>query len=384
MGKSPCQNSALNMDTIDRRKWLKTAGLSSGFTLLGGFGTWAATSNAYMDYEGENPIAKLNSNENPYGPSKRVRSAITNAFDKACRYPSLVFRPLLEQIAKKEGVGTDHIVVTGGSTEGLKATGLTYGIEGGEIIAADPTFQAMLRYAEGFGAYVHRVPVDEQMGHDLEAMSQRINNRTRLVFICNPNNPTGTLLDKDVLRDFCGSVSKKTVVFSDEAYYDFITEPDYPSMVELVKEGMNVIVSKTFSKVYGLAGMRIGYLVARPDIAKRLQKNIMAMTNVLAIEAAKEALKDDDFYKFSLLKNLEAKNRIYQTLNDLNLAYVKSHTNFVFFKTGRPITEMIAEMKKENVMIGRPFPPFYEWARISSGTASDISRFDLALKKVLG
>ncbi|MEO0570942.1 MAG: histidinol-phosphate transaminase [Bacteroidota bacterium] len=372
------------MRSIDRRQWLKTAGLGSGFTLLGGIHPLSASIEEIIGHKDESPIAKLNSNENPFGPSKRVRTAISNSFDKACRYPSLVFRPLLEHIAKTEGVTMDHIVITGGSTEGLKATGLTYGIDQGEIIAADPTFQAMLRYAEGFGAYVHRVPVDNKLGHDLEAMAQRITNKTRLIFVCNPNNPTGTLIEKNILRDFCSSISKKAVVFSDEAYYDFITEANYPSMVELVKEGMNVIVSKTFSKVYGLAGMRIGYLVARPDIAARLRKNIMAMTNVLAIEAAKEALQDDDFYKFSLIKNTEAKNAIYKTLDDLNLEYVKSHTNFVFFKTGRSITEMITDMKKEHVVIGRPFPPFYEWCRISTGTMENMDMFDNALKKVLG
>jgi len=372
------------MNNIDRRKWLKTIGLGSGFTVLGGINALTASPSEIITLKEKGSITKLNSNENPFGPSKNVRAAITTAFDKACRYPSVVFRPLLEKIAVTEGVSTDHIVITGGSTEGLKATGLTFGIAGGEIIAADPTFQAMLRYAEGFGAYVHRVPVNNEMGHDLEAMAQRVNNKTRLLFICNPNNPTGTLIEKNKLRDFCSSMSKKTIVFSDEAYYDFIMEPDYPSMVELVKQGMNVIVSKTFSKVYGLAGMRIGYLVARPDIAARLRKNIMAMTNVLAIEAAKEALKDDDFYKFSLLKNREAKKSIYGTLDALNLEYIPSHTNFVFFKTGRPISEMISEMKKENVLIGRPFPPFYEWARISTGTMENMKQFDQALKKVLG
>ncbi len=370
------------MKNIDRRQWLKTAGLSSSFAFLGGLSTMAMdipiNTTATL-----NKVAKLNSNENPYGPSKAVRNRITSAFDTACRYPSMVFKPLLEQIAEKEGVSTKHIVVTGGSTEGLKAVGLTYGINGGEIIAADPTFQSMMTYAENFGAYVHRVPVDSKMGHDLEEMERRINSKTNLIFICNPNNPTGTLLDKNKLKDFCISASKKTMVFSDEAYYDFITEPDYPSMVELVKENMNVIVSKTFSKVYGMAGLRIGYLVARPDIAKRLQKNIMAFTNVLAIEAAKEALVDDEFYKFSIAKNVEAKNAIYKTLNDLGLEYIESHTNFVFFKTGRPIDEMMTEMEKENVLIGRPFPPFYEWARISTGTMEDMKLFDKGLRKVM-
>ncbi len=371
------------MKSIDRRQWLKTAGLTGSFTFLGGLPSMAMDLSLKTS-DSLNTVAKLNSNENPFGPSKAVRNRITKAFDDACRYPSVVFKPLVEQIAKKEGVSTKHIVITGGSTEGLKAAGLTYGIEGGEIIAADPTFQSLMTYAENFGAYVHRVPVDDNMGHDLEEMERRINSKTGLIFICNPNNPTGTLLDKNKLRDFCVSASKKTMVFSDEAYYDFITDPDYPSMVELVKENMNVIVSKTFSKVYGMAGLRIGYLVARPDIAARLQNNIMAMTNVLAIEAAKEALVDDEFYKFSIAKNVEAKNAIYKTLDDLGLEYVPSHTNFVFFKTGRHINEMMSAMEKENVLIGRPFPPFYEWARISTGTMDEIKLFDKALRKVMG
>ncbi|WP_282111375.1 pyridoxal phosphate-dependent aminotransferase [Maribacter stanieri] len=370
------------MNNIDRRKWLKTAGLSSGFTLLGGFSSMAMNLHTPINTK-LNGVAKLNSNENPYGPSKAVREVLINSLDYACRYPSIIFHPLVEQIARKEGVTKDHIVVTGGSTEGLKAAGLTFGMNGGEIIAPEPTFQSLLTYAENNGSFIHRVPVDEKMGHDLNEMERRITAKTGLVFICNPNNPTGTLIEKDKLRDFCLSVSNRTMVFSDEAYYDFITEPDYPSMVELVKENMNVIVSKTFSKVYGLAGLRIGYLVARPDIATRLKKNVMAMTNVLAIEAAKEALRDDEFYKFSIAKNVEAKNQIYKTLDDLDLEYQKSHTNFIFFKTGKPITEMMAAMEKENVLIGRPFPPFTNWARISSGTIEDIKLFDKALRKVM-
>ncbi len=329
-------------------------------------------------------IAKLNFNENPYGPSAIVRSAVTNAFDSACRYPYLEIFDLVERIARKEGVTTKHIVLTGGSTEGLKAAGLTYVVDGGEIIAADPTFQALMTYAEHFGAYVHRVPVNEALEHNLEAMAARMNSKTRMVYLCNPNNPTGTIIEKNKLKDFCASVGKKTMVFSDEAYYDFITEADYPSMVELVKKDMNVIVSKTFSKVYGMAGMRIGYLVARPDIASRLKKSIMAMTNMLAIYGAKAALEDDDFYKFSIAKNWEAKQMLYKALDDLKLNYVPSHTNFVFFESGRPIKTLQKQMLDEKVAIGRPFPPFNNWARISTGKIEDVKLFGTALKKVLG
>ena len=289
----------------------------------------------------------------------------------------------MEKIAEKEGVTKDHVVITGGSTEGLKATGLLYGMDGGEIIAADPTFQSLLTYAETFGAYVHRVRVNDRMEHDLEAMSRRVTSKTRLIFICNPNNPTGTLLDKDTLRDFISSHDGQAVIFSDEAYYDFITEPDYPSMVEFVKEGRNVIVSKTFSKVYGLAGLRIGYLIARPDIASRLKSAVMANTNVLAIAGAQGALEDDEFYKFSIAKNAEAKQYIYKTLGDMGLEYIPSHTNFVFFKTGRPIQELMEDMLKENVLVGRPFPPMLDWCRISTGTMKEMELFGNALKKVM-
>jgi len=369
------------MNTTDRRNWLKTVALGGGFTLLGGMQGFAKlTDNSALIIDG--PV-KLNSNENPYGPSKSVREVIRENFDLGCRYPFQYIKGLVRDIARKEEVPESCIVITGGSTEGLKAAGLVYGLEGGEIVAADPTFQALLRYAEYFGAYVHRVPLDDSLTHDLEAMHRRITGKTRLVFLCNPNNPSGTLLEPGKLRDFCASVAGKCVVFSDEAYYDYITEPDYPSMVELVRENYNVIVSKTFSKVYGLAGMRIGYLIARPDIALRLRQSLMANTNTLAILTARQALKDTEFYKFSLTQNEKCKELIYGELDQMGLPYLKSHTNFVFFKSGWPIGELIQKMSAENVQIGRPFPPLLDWARISTGTLDEVQAFTRALKKVM-
>ncbi len=369
------------MKNTDRRQWLKTVGLSGSLALLGGFEALSITpQNSTVWNPG--PV-KLNANENPYGPSPRVRKTITNSLDIACRYPFEALTGLVKMIAEKEGVSKDHVVVTGGSTEGLKVAGLLYGRDGGEIIAADPTFHALLTYAENFGASVHRVPLNDALEHDLGAMAARINSNTRLIFLCNPNNPTGTLLKRDAVLDFCTIYDSKAVIFSDEAYYDFITEPDYPSMVDLVKEGRNIIVSKTFSKVYGLAGMRIGYLIAQPETASRLKDGVMAMSNILAIEAAKEALLDDEFYKFSLLKNTEAKSSIYRTLDELRLEYIPSHTNFVFFKTGRPVSEIIDAMRREDIVIGRPFPPLLHWARISTGTMEQVHLFGQALKKVM-
>ncbi len=369
------------MNAINRRNWLKLTGLAGSAALVTPLR--AGQSLSRYDDHVENSVAKLSSNENPFGPSEKVRKALIAGFDDGCRYPFGKVMELMTALAKKEGVARDQIVVTGGSTEGLKATGLTYGVHGGEVVSPDPTYLSLLSYAEQFGAYINRVPLTEDLQHDLDEMEKRVNHQTKLVFVCNPNNPTGTLIPEERIRDFCLSLSKRTIVFSDEAYGDFITEKNYPSMISLVKEGANVIVSRTFSKVYGLAGLRVGYLVARPDIAARIRPNVMANTNMLAIYGALAALNDDDFYAHSLKKNMEAKQFVYGLLDKMGLKYMKSHTNFVFFHTGVPIGGLIEKMADKGVNIGRPFPPLTDWCRISTGTMSDMERFGKALQEVL-
>ncbi|MBT8273633.1 MAG: aminotransferase class I/II-fold pyridoxal phosphate-dependent enzyme [Bacteroidia bacterium] len=366
---------------INRRQWLKSATMVGGFTLFNSLGLKALTIEEQKKFNPRlfNKPIKLSSNENPYGPSARVRAAITTVFSNGCRYPYSYANELAQILADKHGVERESIILTGGSTEGLKIAGITFTADGGEIIAAMPTFLAMMQYAEMWGANINWVPVDKNKGYDLQEIEKRISADTKMVFLCNPNNPTSTLLPKDQLMDFCSTVSKKTIVFSDEAYYEFIEDPQYPSMVELVKKGENVVVSKTFSKVYGLAGLRIGYLIAKPEIAGVLRKNVVAMTNVYAIAAAKEALRDDEFFNFSIQKNNEAKQIIYSTLDHLELEYIHSNTNFVFFHSGKNINELGDRMLEKGVRIGRAFPPFYDWCRISTGTVEEMQLFSKSL-----
>lgn len=369
------------MKKFNRRKWLQATSLAGlGTTLLSS----TVTGQSSTTISPISTIAKLNSNENPFGPSPKVRQAMIDAFDMGCRYPYQKMGELAVMIAKNLGLSRDHIVMAAGSTEGLKATGLTFGKNGGEIITADPVYKSLLSYAEQHGAYINRVPVNKEMQHDLEEMERRINNNTSLVFLCNPNNPTGALLPKDKLVDFCNAVADKTILFSDEAYYDYITEPNYPSMIEMVKKGKNVVVSRTFSKVYGLAGLRVGYLVARPDIAERIRQNVMAKSNMMAVIAAMTAYEEKGFYQDSLNRNMEAKQHIYAILNDLNLPYIPSHTNFVFFQSGQDINQLIPKMLAKEVIIGRPFPPLNNWCRISTGRMEHVEQFGEALKSVLG
>ena len=328
-------------------------------------------------------IVKLSSNENPYGPSERVLNAIKNSFNDACRYPYEFIQELQKTLAKKHDVPIESIVITGGSNEALRITGLAISNKGGNIVAGQPTYLALMNYAEAWGAEIKWVPVDSDKGYNLKKIRQSIDKETNMVFIANPNNPTGTLLKANSLANFCEDISKQTLVFCDEAYYDYINEKDYPSMDYLVRKGENVIISRTFSKVYGMAGLRIGYLVLKPKLADDLfgkyspygRPNIMAQTNVLAVAAASEALKDTDFYKFSLKKANEEKDKIYKLLDYLDLKYVKSSTNFVFFESKKHIDKLSAEMLEKGVRVGRPFPPFYDWCRISTGTSEEVDIF---------
>ena len=327
-------------------------------------------------------MVRLSANENPYSPSPAMQRAIDSIGPELCRYPNEHFSALEAMIAEREGVSKDSVVVTSGSREGLHATGLLYGMNGGEILTCLPTYRALLTYAEKFGAYINIAPLAEDLSFDLDELDRRIHANTRLVFICNPNNPTGTLVDGNKLREFCTQASKRTMVFVDEAYFDYIEENGYPSMSELIKEGYNVIVSRTFSKVYGLAGVRVGFLMARADVASRLRSHLMSGTNIVAVRLAMAALDDREFRAQCLDKNREAREMIYASLDKIDLKYIRSHANFVFFQTGREINRVIRDFREKGIAVGRPFPPLTEWCRISTGTIEDVSKFTFALGEV--
>jgi histidinol-phosphate aminotransferase len=371
------------MESLNRRNWLKLAGLAGTATLLEPLESWIDPYGLSESNTGisEN-FARLNYNENPFAPSLKVKNAIINSFQETCRYPGTPIRMLAQKIAIHEGVKPENIVVTGGSREGLKAAGLVYGLEGNEIITCVPTYYALLSYAENFGAYVNKVPLKKNLEYNLEGIDQRISSNTSMVFICNPNNPTGSIVDPIDLEKFCETNATRTMVFVDEVYKDYITDPNYPTMSSLIKKGLNVIISRTFSKVYGLAGLRVGYLIAREDIAKRLRSALQAGSNVLAVNAALASLEDQEFYSFSLAKNNEAKEYIYKILDEIGLEYIRSHANFVFFHSGMEINVLITNMKNQNVLIGRPFPPLLDWCRVSTGKMVDVEKFGKALKHI--
>lgn len=373
------------MKNFNRRQWLKAMGLTSAAMASGTVAKAVNTpipSSARRINEMGNPV-RLTSNENPFAPSTAVKKAMHDAMDLSFRYPVSHYKVLIEKLAKKEGVSEDHILLTSGSNEGLRVVGLTYGLNGGEIIAGVPTYKALLSYAEEIGAYINQVPLNEKLEYDLDEIEKRINTNTKLIFLCNPNNPTGSLLEADQVKAFCESACKRTMVFSDEAYYDYVTDKNYPSMVRLVRDGYNVIVSKTFSKVYGFAGVRVGYLVARPDIINRLRPKVMSYINMMGVYGAAAALEDKEFYDYSLKMNDKARKHIYSVCDDLNLQYIPSHANFVFIKTGRDIRKFATQMKDQGVLVGRPFEPLTNWCRVSTSTMEDMTALEGAMRKVM-
>ena len=371
------------MTKLNRRQWLKTAGIA---------GAAISTTSCKLQAESKplsnqtsvstDRIVKLSSNENRYAPSAKIKEAMIAAMERSYLYPPAHYGPLIDAIAAKEDVSRDHILLVSGSNEGLKLTGLIYARDGGEIITGTPTYKALLSYAQEFGGVINAVPLDQELKYDVEEIEKRVSSKTKMVFFCNPNNPTGTLIDPDKARDFCRTVSDKTMVFSDEAYSDYIEDANYPTMVPLIKEGKNVIVSHTFSKVYGMAGVRVGYLVARPEIITMMKPKVMSYVNMMGVEGALAALKDDEFYQFSLHKNREAKEHIYRVADELGMRYVKSHTNFVFVQTGKDSASLVKEMLTHGVRVGRPFAPLNDWCRVSTGKPEDMDAWEIAMKKV--
>lgn len=353
---------------MNRRDWIRLSIAGTALPLLPGF----TPSPLNKD---QTPI-RLHSNENPYAPGDAACTAILEALHETNLYPSSHYRSLESMIAAREGLRPEHIVLGAGSSEILRMAAMAYGLHDGEIVTGYPTYEGLEHYANSIEARVHRVPLKEDMGMDLALMDSRTTAKVKLVFLCNPNNPTGTICDKDELVEFCTRVSRRSVILVDEAYYELVSHPRYSTAVPLVKAGLNVIISRTFSKVYGLAGLRVGYALARPDIAERLRNYRTAINiNILALRAAIASLEDRRFLNYSTSQLETTRVATTRRLRELGYTVADSHTNFVFFRLGRPIEELQQSMAARGILVGRPFPPYLDWCRLTIGTEEEMSQF---------
>ena len=379
--------------TLSRRDWFKSslalgAGVALTSTLVENLMA-APVSNAErlhgIDPVLRNGIIRLGSNENPYGPSPMARKAIEERITMGNRYVYGETGELKNQIAAKEGVTPEHVMITCGSSELLCLAGLGIGLEGGAVLSAYPVFRLLMDYAAKFNARWDKVNLDDKLVHDLDKLADAVKADTKMVFVVNPSNPSGTLVDPQKLKNFCIEVSKKATVFADEAYIEFLEPAQQKSMVELVKEGNNnVIISRTFSKVYGLAGSRVGYAIAHPDLIKKMQKYQMWGTmNQFAIAAAKASLLDEEFVKMTRTRNAEARTYFQNYLDSKKWFYGKSHANVVLFPAPKSGSLILAETEKKGFQIRVWDYLDKEWCRVSIGTLDEMKAFTKAFDEVI-
>lgn len=321
----------------------------------------------------------LDANENALGPSPRALEAMQRALREGNRYPDA--RPLVDAIATREGLTPEHVVLGHGSFELLCTAAIAFG--GRDVVTPDPSFNVIASRVEHAGGRVHRVPLTPAWSLDLDAMDEAMTPETDLVYVCNPNNPTATIVPDRSLRPFCERASEHAIVIIDEAYHEYVESPAYASLVGLVQDGRDVVVLRTFSKAYGLAGMRIGYALARPDLAERLRAHSIGSLNVPGLAAAQAALDDRAFVTTSRRQNTEARTRLRAYLDTLGLYAADSHANFVWVDLGRPARPVYQALADQNVLIGRPGTAETPWVRISLGTPDEMDRFGSILTALL-
>jgi histidinol-phosphate aminotransferase len=350
---------------------------ASGILLMRPLSSYSAPQSASLGAAplagGTEPVILLCWNENPYGPSPVARAAIAQSIAEGCRYPDDENPTLVKLLAEKEGFGPDHIVTGTGSGELLRALGLLAARHNGEIVAAEPTYAELTEYAEQAGAILKLVPVDKQLCHDLSAMHAAVSGKTRIVYICNPNNPTGTMVDSAKIAAFVAALPDHVTTVIDEAYLEFVEGAS--SSVSLIKGPKRVIVLRTFSKIHGMAGVRYGYGIARPEIIKEISAACMTTPNIFAVRGATASLGDKAFLADCRRRIVASRARLTAELARMQFKYAEPHGNFVFFDTGVPIEQFANFMRQRNIAVGRRFPLYENWCRVTIGTEPQIDAF---------
>lgn len=330
--------------------------------------------------------ARLNANENPYGPPASAKQAVVDSVTLGNRYAWKELSDLVGKIVKKEGPGVtpNHIMMGPGSSDLLEKVALVQFMHGGNIVSADPCYMSLVSVAKSVGAKWKAVPCKSDWSHDLPAMEAAIDADTKLVYICNPNNPTGSLTDGKALLDFCSRVSEKVPVFIDEAYLELAEGTGTQSMVSLLGQNKNVIIARTFSKIMGMAGLRVGYIAALPSFLDKIQ-NItrggmgISYTSVLAASAS---IEDMEFQTMTKKLNSEVKAYLCSNLDKMNYKYIPSYTNFVIFPITMDGKDFLAKMYSKGIGVRTFDIQKKTWCRVSMGTMDEMKLFVKALEEI--
>lgn len=350
-------------------------------SIIGSAATLAVAPSAFAQFGPEPGVITLRANENPYGPSPRALQAAAKALHKGAYYPGTIRNMLLDVMAEKNDVTRENLILSSGSNEALQAAMVAYGKKG-KVVLPELTYSDHLRYSERMGVEMMRVPLKKDMSIDLDAMAAAVDDSVSMVYVCNPNNPTGMALDGDELRAFCRTVGSKAVVLVDEAYNELTDDPDYTSMIDLVREGENVLVMRTFSKIFGMAGLRVGYGMAHPVIANMVSGHIMAWANGVGMAAAHASYLDQDFIDFSRQKITEGRAMVNATFRKNGIEPLPSQTNFIYADIGRDATEFQKMMEARNIQIRGTYQTFTNYSRVSMGKLEELEVFDRVFTEV--
>lgn len=385
--------------TINRRNWIKSSAFMAGGLAFfsGTIGKLAAMparvfklqSRALTDQEavtnaGFELKARLLANENPFGPSATVKKAIQDAIDKSYQYPFMQLSQIYGKIAAYEGVNSNNILMDAGSTPLLLAAAMHFTKGGKSVITGDPSYDDLPGRAQELEGKWVKVPLTADYKLDLDAMEAKVDDNTGLVYICNPNNPTATVVDTEKLKAFCERVSKKTTVFVDEAYIDYLPDPKAASMIGSIKAGNNVIVARTFSKLYGFAGLRLGYIISQPDTIKTFEKYTTQSWSISAttLAAAIAGYREEAFLKDALQKTLASKEYLYSVLKKEGYEYIPSSANFVMFPLKMDGKKFVSEMMKRGVGVRNWQFNGKDWCRVSIGRMDEMEAFADAFKQL--
>lgn len=377
---------------MNRRSFLTSSSL-----VIGGLSLSSFVSSAYANetlknklvFNAENPLL-LNFNENSLGMSQKAKQAIIDALPNAFRYPDDARSALISELGNEFKLSNKHITLGNGSSETIQAA-VQYVANKGQkegkavqLIVPDPTFNYAELYAEPLGVKIVKVPVDNTLAFDLVTMQKKAQefDGISMVYLCNPNNPTAMLTPTAALTNWVKSAKENVFFIIDEAYAEFVSTPEFTSAIALVEAGYkNLIVTRTFSKIYALAGLRVGYGVAVPEVIADVDVFVsIDNTNTAGAVAALASLKDKAYVEYSRKSIDVSRQMVIDVLKELNIEYAPSHANFIFHKVKGDVKTYQNRMKDANIMVGREFPPALGWSRLTLGTPEEMSYFVSTLK----
>lgn len=337
-----------------------------------------------MTPEEYDACAKLSSNENAYGPPESVMKAMTNAFKYSNRY-GYPDGEIVQEIAKHHDVKPENVLLGAGSGEILEVVGVTFLQGGKKVLGVEPSYSSVYQHAAGIKADAIKLPLREDYRQDIPALIRTTRKNYRdigFVYLCNPNNPTGMIVTKQEVKQLLDGIPEDMPVLIDEAYHHFIDDPSYATSVPYVLEGRPVVIARTFSKIVGLAGMRLGYAIAPKPLIDAMRPHAVGSINAIVKWGGVAGLKDTATQEQVKRTTQALRKKTTAELQALGYEVIPSETNFFMIGIRTKVEPVIEEFRKKKVLVGRPFPPMLEHLRVSVGTADEMSRFMVAFKEI--